>query len=71
MGMFRSDELELLICGNPVLEFEALESVAQYEDGFDSDSITVQQFWKVWPFDFALKVNPSMRLETFTGRARI
>ena len=38
--MFKPEELELLICGNPVLDFKALESVARYE-GFTKDSQTV------------------------------
>ena len=38
--MFKPEELELLICGNPVLDFKALENVAKYE-GFTKESQTV------------------------------
>ena len=34
LQLFRWEELELLICGSPVLDFEALERAAQYDDGF-------------------------------------
>ena len=33
LQLFRWEELELLICGSPVLDFEALERGAQYDDG--------------------------------------
>jgi hypothetical protein len=33
--MFKPQELELLICGSPTLDFHALEEVAILEDGSD------------------------------------
>lgn len=47
LDMFRPEELELLTCGNPLLDFEALERVTKYDDGFDADSQTIKNFWKV------------------------
>lgn len=47
LEMFRPSELELLVCGNPVLDFEALESVTHYDDGFASTSPAIRHFWKV------------------------
>lgn len=47
LDMFRPDELERLVCGNPVLDFEALEGVTHYEDGFTDESQTVKFFWNV------------------------
>jgi HECT-domain (ubiquitin-transferase) len=41
LNMFKPQELELLICGNPILDFKALESVAKYE-GFTKASLTVK-----------------------------
>ena len=35
--MFKPEELELLICGNPLLDFKALENVAKYE-GYTKNS---------------------------------
>ena len=35
------------MCGNPTLDFEALERVAKYDDGFDAHSPTVRHFWQV------------------------
>ena len=47
LALFRAEELELLVCGNPRLDFEALESAAKYEDGFDATSDVVRNFWAV------------------------
>uniref|UniRef100_M4BWH8 HECT-type E3 ubiquitin transferase n=1 Tax=Hyaloperonospora arabidopsidis (strain Emoy2) TaxID=559515 RepID=M4BWH8_HYAAE len=38
LSMFRWEELQLLICGNSDLDFEALEEATHYEDGFAADS---------------------------------
>lgn len=38
LQMFRWEELHLLICGSPELDFEALEEVTHYDDGFTEDS---------------------------------
>jgi ubiquitin-protein ligase E3 A len=35
--MFRAEELEQLVCGSPVLDFEELEKVTQYDNGFHQD----------------------------------
>jgi ubiquitin-protein ligase E3 A len=45
--LFRPEELELLICGNPELDFEALESAARYDDGFTEHSTIIKNFWEV------------------------
>lgn len=47
LRLFQPEELELLICGNPVLDFEALERVTQYEDGVEKDSPLIRNFWTV------------------------
>jgi len=47
LNIFQPEELELLVCGNPVLDFDALQRVTQYDDGFTEDSPTIQQFWSV------------------------
>lgn len=47
LKMFRSEELELLICGSPVLDFDALEASTRYEDGFEADSPVILLFWQV------------------------
>ena len=38
LELFRAPELELLVCGSPVLDFEALKGAARYADGFEEDS---------------------------------
>lgn len=37
-------ELELLVCGDPTLDFADLELAARYE-GFSAESSTVVNFW--------------------------
>lgn len=44
--LFRWEELELLICGSPVLDFEELEKSAQYE-GYDENHPLIKNFWEV------------------------
>ena len=46
LQLFRWEELELLICGSPVLDFEALERVAQYDDGYARDHPTILFLWQ-------------------------
>ncbi|OQR92752.1 HECT E3 ubiquitin ligase [Achlya hypogyna] len=47
LSLFRPEELELLICGSEELDFEALEEVAHYDDGFNAESSAVRNFWSV------------------------
>jgi len=35
------EELELLICGSPTLDFKELEKVTRYDGGYNKDSATV------------------------------
>ena len=45
--LFSPKELELLVVGVRALDFKALESSASYDDGFDENSKTIKDFWKV------------------------
>jgi len=45
--MLRDDELELLVCGLPHLDFEALQSAAKYEGGYSAEHAVVRSFWQV------------------------
>ncbi|KAH9320478.1 hypothetical protein KI387_015117, partial [Taxus chinensis] len=47
LQLFRPAELEQLICGSPVLDFEALEKCTIYEDGYRKDSRIVREFWEI------------------------
>lgn len=42
LQMFRWEELHLTICGSPDLDFEALEGVTHYDDGYTEDSECIQ-----------------------------
>jgi hypothetical protein len=44
--LFRPDELELLVCGNPTIDFEALRAGALYE-GFDKHHPLVRALWDI------------------------
>ena len=51
LGFFKPEELELMICGNPVLDFKELEKVTKYE-GYTKMSLTVRfrqivYFWEI------------------------
>ena len=47
LTLFRPDELELLICGCPVINFHELELAATYEDGYNYNHSTIQMLWEV------------------------
>ncbi|XP_077977108.1 ubiquitin-protein ligase E3A-like isoform X2 [Glandiceps talaboti] len=47
LKLFRGDEIELLICGSPDLDFNAFESSTTYEDGFTRKHPTIRAFWSV------------------------
>lgn len=47
LSLFRSEELELVICGTPQLNFEDLESVARYEGSYNQEHPTVKALWQV------------------------
>jgi ubiquitin-protein ligase E3 A len=41
------EELQLLICGSPVLDFKDLEHVTTYDGGYTKDSPPVVNFWSI------------------------
>ena len=40
-------ELELLICGNQTLDFDALEVSCKYEGGYNNDHKVIRWFWEI------------------------
>eukprot|EP00873_Tetraselmis_striata_P021086 jgi/Tetstr1/441350/TSEL_029601.t1 len=46
LQLFNEEELELLVCGTPHLDFHALEAGTEYEGGFSAQHPTVRQFWR-------------------------
>ncbi|CAD7927436.1 unnamed protein product [Amoebophrya sp. A120] len=69
LSLFRASELELLICGNEVLDFASLKSNTIYQDGFESDSDTVAWFWEIVLDDFVEEERKSL-LSFCTGSSR-
>eukprot|EP01117_Protostelium_nocturnum_P015739 TRINITY_DN6123_c0_g1_i1.p1 TRINITY_DN6123_c0_g1~~TRINITY_DN6123_c0_g1_i1.p1 ORF type:complete len:719 (-),score=103.52 TRINITY_DN6123_c0_g1_i1:50-2206(-) len=45
--LFRVDELELLVCGVSTLNFEELERVTLYDNGYNKDHPVIRNFWSV------------------------
>ncbi|CAF0852396.1 unnamed protein product [Rotaria sordida] len=45
--LFRPDEIELLVAGSQVLDFNQLASAAEYDGGYTKDSLTIRNFWNV------------------------
>ena len=45
LKMFKPEELELLVIGSPVLDFDALEKATKYADGYTSNSQVIKWFW--------------------------
>lgn len=47
LDLFESWELELLICGNPTLDFAELEKGTVYDDGYNRTNRVIEDFWAV------------------------
>jgi ubiquitin-protein ligase E3 A len=47
LSMCTPAELEILICGEPHLDFEALRKVTEYSDGYTADSEQVLWLWEI------------------------
>jgi ubiquitin-protein ligase E3 A len=45
--LFEWQELELLICGLPELDFQELENNTTYENGLSEEHQTIKYFWEV------------------------
>jgi hypothetical protein len=65
---FDPEELELLICGSPVLDFSAWQSNTAYE-GYSQKSEVVQWFWSIVNDDFSEEARREL-LAFATGSAR-
>ncbi|EWM28462.1 hect e3 ubiquitin [Nannochloropsis gaditana] len=47
LNLFHPQELEVLLCGAPHLDFHALEAAAQYEEPLNATSQLIKNFWKI------------------------
>ena len=71
LSLFTPVELEFLLCGNPVLDFEELEEGTQYHDGYERNSPSIEYFWQVLQaFDENEKKN-FLKFATGSDRAPI
>jgi len=47
MKLFEPEELQLVICGSPELNFGDLEKDTHYDNGYSKDHPTIKFFWEV------------------------
>ncbi|KAK9819719.1 hypothetical protein WJX72_001643 [[Myrmecia] bisecta] len=45
--LFSATELERLVCGNPILDFDALQNNARYDGGYTHDHRAVKWLWEI------------------------
>lgn len=45
--LFRPEEIEQLVCGSHIFDFEELQNATEYDGGFSAQSETIQYFWFV------------------------
>ncbi|KIY99241.1 ubiquitin-protein ligase E3 A [Monoraphidium neglectum] len=67
--LFNACEVERLVCGNPNLDFAALERNAKYEGGFSAASTAVQWLWGIVRDELSFD-EKKMYLKFFTGSDR-
>jgi len=66
--LFNAQELERLVCGNPKLDFVALQNNAKYDGGFTKESQTVKWLWEIVN-EFSME-HKKLLLKFFTGSDR-
>jgi len=71
LKLFCPEEVELLICGNPALDFKKLEKVTQYEDGYTADSPVIGFFWTAVHEMDEVQQKKMLKFVTGTDRAPI
>lgn len=47
LKLFHPEELELLICGSPLIDFTCIEESSTYENGFCKTHPTILAFWDI------------------------
>jgi ubiquitin-protein ligase E3 A len=47
LSMIEPEDLEMLICGSKILDFNELKKSTVYQDGYNAESETVKRFWEV------------------------
>lgn len=70
LSLFRPEELELLVCGSTELDFQALEKVCKYENGYSSSHKVVKWFWEIVHDDLSLAEKKKL-LFFVTGSDRV
>eukprot|EP01137_Pigoraptor_chileana_P033768 Opistho-2@25178 len=47
LRLCRPEELEMLVCGSPDLDFDALQRATQYDDGYHANHPVIRHFWSI------------------------
>lgn len=68
LSLFDAQDLEVQICGDPSLDFAALEAATLYEGGYSKDTPVVKWFWSIVR-DYTLE-NKKLLLSFVTGAHR-
>ncbi|UJR23464.1 hypothetical protein I4U23_026466 [Adineta vaga] len=69
--LFRPDEIELLVAGSQVLDFDQLASAAEYDGGYTKDSPTIKNFWNALGSFTEEQKRKFLRFTTGSDRAPI
>lgn len=67
--LFNAQELERLVCGNPNLDFDALQGNSKYEGGYSAATPVVQWLWAAVKHELSLEEKKKF-LKFFTGSDR-
>lgn len=69
LKLFHPEEIELLICGSPHIDFNSIEESSTYDNGFSKTHPTIIAFWDVV---HAMNESDKKRLLSFvTGSDRV
>jgi len=61
--LFNPEELQLLVCGSPELDFLELEKSTKYENGYSEHHQTIKDFWETV---HSMTLEQKKKLLTFT-----
>ncbi|KAH0787258.1 ubiquitin ligase [Histomonas meleagridis] len=69
LSIFKSDELDVLVSGEEIVDWSLLKENTQYSDGYDENSIQIKWFWEI--FDEMNDEQKQMFFRFSTGSDRI
>ncbi|KAF9158636.1 hypothetical protein DFQ26_007397, partial [Actinomortierella ambigua] len=70
LAMLRPEELELLLCGNPMLDMHDLEQACLYDDGYSAQHGLMREFWSIVHTEMTAEQHKQL-LSFVTGSDRV